>query len=79
MITGAQIRAARALLNWSSADLAERAGTARQTIVRIEQVDGLPQSKVQTLAEIQKAFEAANIEFIGTPEDGAGVKFKSVR
>ena len=76
MITGAQIRAARALLNWSSADLADRAGTARQTIVRIEQIDGLPNSKVQTLVEIKNVIELAGIEFIGTPENGAGVRFK---
>lgn len=76
MITGAQIRAARALLNWSSADLAKKAGTARQTIVRIEQIDGLPNSKVQTIADIQNVFEAAGIEFIGTPENGPGVRLK---
>ena len=76
MITGAQIRAARALLNWSSAELADRAGAARQTIVRIEQIDGLPNSKVQTLVEIKNVIELAGIEFIGTPENGAGVRFK---
>ena len=76
MITGAQIRAARALLNWSSAELADRAGAARQTIVRIEQIDGLPNSKVQTLVEIKTVIELAGIEFIGTPENGAGVRFK---
>ena len=74
MITGAQIRAARALLNWSSADLAKKAGTARQTIVRIEQFDGLPNSKVQTIVDILKVFEAAGIEFIGTPDDSPGVR-----
>ena len=76
MITGAQVRAARALLNWSSADLADRAGTARQTIVRIEQIDGLPNSKIQTLVDIKRVIEFAGIEFIGTPENGAGVRFK---
>ena len=76
MITGAQIRAARALLNWSSADLAKKAGTARQTIVRIEQIDGLPNSKVQTLVDIQKVFESAGIEFIGTPENGPGLRLR---
>ena len=74
MITGPQIRAARGLLGWTAAVLAERTGTNRFTIQRLEQSDGVPPSRTQTLMEIKAAFEAAGIEFLGTPENGPGVR-----
>ena len=76
MITGAQIRAARGLKGWSAAELAEISGTNRFTVQRLEQSEGVPPSRTQTLLDIKSAFEAAGIEFIGTPENGAGVRFK---
>jgi transcriptional regulator with XRE-family HTH domain len=74
MIGGAQIRAARALLNWSAGALAEAVGVTRQTIQRLEQHDAVPPSRSQTLDEIQRAFEAAGVEFIGSPDDTPGVR-----
>ena len=76
MITGSQIRAARALVRWSAGELAEKVGLARQTIMRFEQVDSVPPSRTQTLMEIKRVFEEAGLEFIGTPDDGPGVRFK---
>jgi len=76
MITGAQIRAARGLKGWSAAELAGRSGTNRFTIQRLEQSEGVPPSRTQTLLDIKTAFEGAGLEFIGTPENGAGVRFK---
>ena len=76
MLTGPQIRAARALLNWSGEDLAKNIGLARHTIMNLEKSDGVPPSRTQTLLDIKTAFEEAGIEFIGTPENGAGVRFK---
>jgi DNA-binding XRE family transcriptional regulator len=69
LIAGAQIRAARALLNWTAADAAERIGAVRQTILRLEQTDGIPPSRSQTLFDLKRAFEEAGVEFIGTPEE----------
>jgi transcriptional regulator with XRE-family HTH domain len=69
MISGPQIRAARAMLNWSAAVLAERTGVARQTIAKIEQSEGIPPARAQTLAHIQNVFEAAGIDFAGTTEN----------
>ena len=40
-----------------------------QTIKRLEVVEGIPQSRVQTLMDIRSALEAAGIDFIGTPAD----------
>lgn len=74
MIVGAQIRAARALLNWSADDLATKIGITRQTIQRLEQHDGVPPSRSQTLEETQRTLEAAGVEFIGTPDDKPGVR-----
>ena len=77
MITGAQIRAARGLKGWTAAELASISGTNRFTIQRLEQSDGVPPSRTQTLLDIKAAFEAAGIEFIGTPEDNPGVRLKT--
>ena len=77
MITGSQIRAARGLIGWNGAELAKRSGTNRFTVQRLEQSDGIPPSRTQTLIDIKTAFEEAGLEFIGGPENGAGVKFKN--
>ena len=76
MITSDQIRAARALLRWSGKDLAERTGLGFSTLMRLEVLEGVPSAQVKTLEAIQKAFEKADIEFIGTPESGAGVRWR---
>lgn len=76
MITGAQVRAAKALIRWSGSDLANKAGVSISSIRRIEAVDGLPDAtSVKILHAIQAALEAAGVEFIGTSESGAGVRF----
>lgn len=76
MITSDQIRAARALLRWSGKDLAEKTGLGFSTLMRLEVLEGIPSAQAKTLDAIQKAFEKGGIEFIGTPESGAGVRWK---
>ena len=76
MITSDQIRAARALLRWSGKDLAERTGLGFSTLMRLEVLEGVPSAQAKTLEAIQKAFEEAGVEFIGTPEDGPGVRLR---
>jgi DNA-binding XRE family transcriptional regulator len=76
MIIGPQIRAARALLNWSADELANKVASTRQTILRLEQAVGVPSTKLQTMSSIIAAFEDAGVEFTGSPESGAGVRFK---
>jgi DNA-binding transcriptional regulator YiaG len=70
MITGSQIRAARGILRWSAEVLAKRAAVGVQTIKRMEAVDDIPPGRAKTLGDIQRALEAAGIEFI--PENGGG-------
>ena len=76
MITSDQIRAARALLRWSGKDLAERTSLGFSTLMRLEVLEGVPGAQAKTLETIQKAFEEAGIEFIGTPDEGAGVRWR---
>ncbi len=40
--------------------------------MRLEAHDGVPPSRSSSLSAIEAAFEAAGIEFIGTPDDGPG-------
>jgi len=76
LITSDQIRAARALLRWSGKDLAAKTGLGFSTLMRLEVLEGIPGAQAKTLDAIQKAFEQAGIEFIGTPENGAGVRWR---
>lgn len=75
MITGVQIRSARAALGWSAEVLADRSGISLRTLMRVEQADGLPPGRATTLAEIQRALEVAGIEFIGAPDYGPGIRY----
>ena len=64
------------MLGWTIRELAQLAAMSVPTVQRLEQHDGLPPSRSQTLADLKKAFEAAGIEFIGTPDDGPGVRLR---
>ena len=77
MITSGQIKAARALVGMTATELAEMSGVAYTTIVRIESSEGVPSGQVKTLDSVQRALEKSGIEFIGSLEDGAGVRWKS--
>lgn len=71
MLTSAQIRAARALLNWTVRDLAERASVHRNTITRAETDATGP--GYATLA-IRAALEEGGVEFIAENGGGPGVR-----
>src|SRR4051812_12175742 len=70
-ILGAQIRAARALLRWSAADLVRESGVSPATIHRAESVDGKSAMTVANANAIRKALENAGVEFI--EENGGGL------
>jgi transcriptional regulator with XRE-family HTH domain len=74
MITGLQIRAARAALRWSAETLSKKARVGIQTIKRFEAADDVPPSRSSTLLEVQAALESAGIEFIGSPADRPGIR-----
>jgi transcriptional regulator with XRE-family HTH domain len=71
MITAAQIRAARGLLNLNQAQLAEMAELGIATIKRIEASTEV-RGAATTLWKIQAALEAAGIEFL-PDQEGAGL------
>ncbi|MEY3080935.1 MAG: Helix-turn-helix domain [Pseudomonadota bacterium] len=49
MISGVQIRGARAVLGWSSEDAAARLGISRQTLHRLETYDDVPPSRTYVI------------------------------
>ncbi len=75
MIVGLQIRAARAMLRWTAAELGRKAGVSHPTIHRIEQVDGVSTSRGDTLDRIEKALLAAGVELIGGSTEPPGVRW----
>ena len=76
LITSDQIRAARALLRWSSADLSRYSGVGTATIKRMEVMDGVPSGQVRTIEALRAALEVAGVEFIGSPSDAPGVRLR---
>ena len=73
MISAAQIKAARALVDLKQAELAERSGLSFATIQRMETL-GPERSSAGNLAAVQKALEAAGLQFIPENGGGAGVR-----
>jgi DNA-binding XRE family transcriptional regulator len=72
--SSAQLRAARSLLGWTRAELAEKLGVARQTIDKLENHDDARQIAMRQ--RLQKKFEENSIVF--QDEDahgGEGVRF----
>lgn len=63
MISGGQIRAARAYARLSAAKLAELAGVARMTVVKAESADGVPRLTATNLQSIQEALEKTGVTF----------------
>ena len=80
MITGAQMRAARALLGIDQRQLAELSGVSLPTIQRMENSAGNVRGIVETLTKVVEALDAAGVELIGenvrSVGDGRGVRMK---
>jgi hypothetical protein len=72
-ITGAQIRAARALLGWTAVDLAGEAMLGVATIRRAEAIDGPVQMTAANLHSVVTAFQRASVDFIAEEGKGFGV------
>jgi transcriptional regulator with XRE-family HTH domain len=74
MVTSAQLRAARALLDWTVRELAEQADVHRNTITRAE-TDATAHG--HAVAQVVLTLEAAGVEF--TNGDRPGVRLRSPR
>jgi DNA-binding XRE family transcriptional regulator len=73
-VTSAQVRMARAALDWTVRDLAQATGLHRNTITNIEvgRYEGDPAS----LAAIEKVLKAGGVEFIDENGGGPGVRLR---
>ena len=80
MITGPQMRAARALLGLDQRQLAQAAGLSLPTIQRMEASDGVVRGNVDSLMKLVGALDAAGIVLIAegavSPGGGRGIRLK---
>jgi transcriptional regulator with XRE-family HTH domain len=80
MITAAQLRAARALLDIDQRELAKRCGLSLPTVQRMEASDGVVRGNVDSLMKLVDALTADGIELIGegaaSSGGGRGVRLK---
>ena len=73
-VTSAQVRMARAALNWTVRDLAEATGLHRNTITNIEV--GRYAGDPETLEAIERTLRTAGVAFIDENGGGAGVRLR---
>jgi transcriptional regulator with XRE-family HTH domain len=73
-VTSAQVRMARAALNWTVRALADAAHVHRNTITNIE--TGRYTGDPETLAAIEGALKRAGVEFIDENGGGPGVRLR---
>jgi len=73
MITGAQIRAARALLGWSQQQLAAKAIISETALLKLE--TGQADTRTSTLIKVRRALEDAGVEFVNRPDGRIDVLF----
>jgi transcriptional regulator with XRE-family HTH domain len=73
MVTSAQLRAARGLLNWTIRDLSEKAGVHRNTIWRTETE---ATDHGHAIAQVVSTLEQAGVEFIPGNGGGPGVRLR---
>ena len=80
LITGRQIRMARAALGWSGHDLADRVKLGYAAIQRAEATEGMPSMHTHNLLAIKTTFEKAGIIFIDggdySGRGGPGVRLR---
>ena len=72
MLTAAQSRAARGMLDWSQTDLATQSNLSESTIRDFEKGRRVPSAN--NLAAIVRALESAGVEFIPANGGGPGVR-----
>jgi transcriptional regulator with XRE-family HTH domain len=76
-VTAGQIRAARALLNWSQNDLVKRSGLSLTTVRRMEDAGiGPGKSSADNVGKVQGVLEGAGIIFIASNGNGPGVRMR---
>jgi|TARA_B110000003_G_C16144569_1_gene337094 transcriptional regulator with XRE-family HTH domain len=79
MISAEQIKASRALLGWSAAELAKRSTVGATTLRRYEMLGGVPAANLSVLMKLKATLESAGIEFTGDPLVNPGVTLRIKR
>jgi transcriptional regulator with XRE-family HTH domain len=74
-LTPSQCRAGRALLNWTQADLAGRAGVAINTVKFFEMGKRTPQRANREI--LRETMEAAGVDFIDRDNGGPGARLRA--
>jgi transcriptional regulator with XRE-family HTH domain len=74
-LTPEQSRAARGLLDWSQAQLASQSNLSESTVRDFEKGRRIP--SVNNLTAIQKALEAAGVEFTNGDQPGVRLRKKA--
>ena len=77
-VTGAQLRAARGLLNMSVSDLSERTGLAINTIRRAEATNGIAPITAANAQLLVTTLEGAGVVFLPADTLGAGVRLREL-
>jgi transcriptional regulator with XRE-family HTH domain len=72
MITGEQVKAARKLLGWSQEALAFESGLNQSTVAHFE--TGKSRPSVLSVTTVQRALEAAGVEFTNGEHPGVRMK-----
>ena len=75
-LTGAQIRAARALLRWSAEHLARECALGLATIRRAEGADDEISMTTANNLAVRRVLELAGVEFIDENGGGPGVRLR---
>ncbi|WP_306120787.1 MULTISPECIES: helix-turn-helix transcriptional regulator [unclassified Roseitalea] len=78
MLTGEQIRGARAMLGWSQSELAKRANLGFATVQRAERSSGRVSGMIETVVRLQQALEDGGVIFIDADDEaGPGVRMRA--
>jgi transcriptional regulator with XRE-family HTH domain len=75
-LTSAQMRAARALLDWSAEDLARECSLGLATIRRAENSRNEISMTAANNLSVRRALEESGVEFIDENGGGAGVRLR---
>jgi transcriptional regulator with XRE-family HTH domain len=74
LISGAQLRAARAMLRWEQLELAKISGVSGNTIRKLEHRELLNVERLSTLRALQHAFEEHGVVFTDNGEPGVKLR-----
>jgi transcriptional regulator with XRE-family HTH domain len=76
MVTVRQLKAARALLDWSQRDLSKKSGVSLPTIANLERDEGELGGSEATRKKLLAAFNRAGLKFLNAAELGVTLRAK---